>query len=243
MNRPDALVPATDLVAARYPNATQAWLSGSVASGNATPTSDLDITVLLPEAVPQRESVMYEGWPVELFVHTEASIRAFVAKDARRRRPTMARLVATGIPLLDGLGGQDLQRECADAVAAGPGPLSPGEMDLARYMLTDQLDDLVGGAPAHIHAAIAIEVWRRTAELLLAASGWWEGGAKWLVREVEACDRAKGTGFGEALHVGLRAALEGDIQPLVAVADEVLDLTGGRLWEGFTAQANLPRGG
>jgi predicted nucleotidyltransferase len=96
VNRPDAILAARAVVARRYPNATQAWLSGSVVLGEATPTSDLDITVLLEAGPAHRESVRHDGWPVELFVHTEASVRAYVAKDLGRRRPTMARLVAAG---------------------------------------------------------------------------------------------------------------------------------------------------
>ncbi len=243
MNRPDAVLAARAFVAHRYPEATQAWLSGSVVLGEATPTSDLDITVLLDEGAAHRESVRYDGWPVELFVHTEASVRAFVAKDVGRRRPTMARLVATGVALVDGPGGLDLQRECAEVVAAGPGPLSQNQLELARYSLTDQLDDLAGGASARVRDAIVIEVWRRTAELLLATSCWWEGSGKWLVREIEACDRAHGTAFAERLHLGLRNALARDIGLLVTTADEVLALTGGRLWEGFALRAKLPHGG
>lgn len=44
-----------------------------------------------------RASVEYAGWPVELFVHTAASVEHFVVKDLQRRHPTMARLVATGV--------------------------------------------------------------------------------------------------------------------------------------------------
>lgn len=125
----------------------------------------------------------------------------------------------------------------AAVVAAGPGPLQPDEVALARYMLTDQLDDLAGGASPAARDAIAVEVWRRTCELLLAASGWWEGGGKWLVREVEAYDDTHRTTFAERLDVGLHAPLDGDQTPLIAVADDVLKTVGGRLWEGFIAQA------
>jgi hypothetical protein len=240
MDRPDPVVTARAVVAHHYPDALEAWLSGSVVLGGATATSDLDITVLLDTGSAQRGSLTYDGWPVELFVHTEATLRAFVAKDIARRRPTMARLVSTGVPLLDGPIGLDLQRECAEVVAAGPGALPPDELELARYALTDQLDDLAGGASAHVRDAIAIEVWRRTAELLLATSCWWQGSAKWLVREVEACDRARGTAFAERLHTGLHDALAGDTGPLAAVAEEVLELAGGRLWAGFAQEATLP---
>ncbi|MFC0627973.1 nucleotidyltransferase domain-containing protein [Kribbella deserti] len=71
----EALEVAARLVGERFPGALAAWLGGSVARGTATRTSDLEITVLLagPPA-PYRESLEYGGWPVELFVHTEASL-------------------------------------------------------------------------------------------------------------------------------------------------------------------------
>ena len=237
MDRPDGVVTARALVAQLFPDAVQAWLSGSVVLGAATRTSDLDVTVLLDHGDAFRESMVVDGWPVELFVHTEASIHHFVAKDVARRRPTMARLVATGVALLDGLGGAAVLDHCAATLEAGPPPLSQDELDLARYLLTDQLDDLAGGAAAGIWDAVVVEVWRRTAELYLDASGWWQGNGKWLVREVEACDRSRGTRVAEQLHAGLPAALDGDPSALVAAADEVLDLVGGRLWGGFRLDA------
>jgi hypothetical protein len=239
MNRPDPVAAARRLVLDRFPLARQAWLSGSVVLGGATETSDLDITVLLDEAEVHRESLVFEGWPVELFVHTESSIRHFVAKDVARRRPTMARLVSTGVPLLDGDGGSRLREECLATVAAGPGALAAADLDLARYVLTDQLDDLAGGASRGVLDAIAIDVWRSTAELLLASSERWSGSGKWLIREVEALDDANGTGFARQLHAGLHAAMTGSPTLLVDVADEVLDLVGGRLWDGFQRGAEL----
>ncbi|WP_374457118.1 nucleotidyltransferase domain-containing protein [Nocardioides sp.] len=240
MTRPDAETAARSLIAERFPDAWQAWLSGSVVLGHATATSDLDITVVLDEAEVHRESLVHEGWPVELFVHTESSIRHFVAKDRARRRPTMARLVATGLPLVPGDAGEALRAECAAAVAAGPDPLSAEELTFQRYSLTDQLDDLVGGGSPGVVDAVAIDVWRGTAELLLASGGWWSGTGKWLVREVEAFDAARGTTYATHLHDGLHAALAGDPGALVELADEVLEQVGGRLWSGFRLAATIP---
>lgn len=240
VDRPDAVTAARDLVSRLFPDAEQAWLSGSVVLGGATDTSDLDITVLMGEVEVRRESLVHDGWPVELFVHTTASVRHFVAQDVARRRPTMARLVATGLPLVPGAGGEELQRECAALVAAGPGPVPAEELAAARYLLTDQLDDLTGGGPPEIRDALVIEVWRGTTELLLSASGWWQGSGKWLVREVQALDRSRGTRWSEELHAGLRAALDGEVTELVRTADAVLGLVGGRLWAGYTQVARPP---
>ncbi len=196
--------------------------------------------MLLDSTAAHRESLLHDGWPVELFVHTASSIRHFVAKDLERRRPTMARLVSTGVALVPGDGGVPLRRECASVVAAGPGPLSDSELSLARYSLTDQLDDLAGGGAAGVMDAVVIEVWRSTAELLLAAAAWWTGSGKWLIREVEALDDARGTAFAPRLHEGLHAALAGEPILLAEVAGEVLDLVGGRIWSGFRQDAALP---
>src|SRR5262245_4338366 len=132
----DPVTTARTLVGERFPDAVQAWLAGSVTIGGATSTSDLDVTVLLDEVVVHRESLTYDGWPVELFVHTEKSVDHFVAADLARRRPTMARLVATGVPLL-GDGGSDVRRRCQDVLDAGPPPVDPADLELYRYGLTD----------------------------------------------------------------------------------------------------------
>lgn len=237
MDRDDAETAARALVAVRFPGARAAWLAGSVVAGTATPTSDLDVTVLLPgPPAPFRESLVHAGWPVELFVHTAGSVDRWLAKDRERRRPTLGRLIGEGRLLLDvdGTGAAVAQRWRA-FLAAGPGPLSAGERDALRYGLTDLLDDLVDATTPAVRAAVATEVWREAADLLLAAGGGWGGTGKWLVRELATYDAANGTWFGSRLHDGLVAAVTGDPGPLTRVADEVLAGSGGRLWAGYRA--------
>ncbi len=180
-----------------------------------------------------------------MFVHTSDTLRWFVAKDLARRNPTMARLVATGIPLLPGPAGEELRQECAEVLASGPGPVPDAEMDLMRYHLTDQVDDLATIDPGPVGDAIAVEVWRLTAELLLASNAAWTGDAKWLIREIETLDTQLGSDFATRLHAGLSAALGGDPVPLSSVAKEALVHVGGPLWSGFSLDApsaSTPRG-
>ena len=239
MSRPEPLAAARQLVAQRFPDAVQAWLAGSVTTGTATDTSDLDITVLLPETDVHRESLVYDGWPVELFVHIESSIRHFVEKDLGRRRPTMARLVALGVPLVGGDGGADVRSYCERVLAEGPGPLELDALDFARYALTDLLDDLRGGGPAEVAGAVAVAVWHETAELLLSAHERWSGSGKWLVRELAALDLAEHTAYAADLHAALRSALDGDSTPMVDLSESVLAMVGGPLWAGYRAETRL----
>jgi hypothetical protein len=238
--RPPALDAARALVAERFPDAIQAWLAGSTTTGGATKTSDLDITVLRDDGEVYRESVLYAGWPVELFVHTPASVHHFVAKDLQRRHPTMARLVASGVPLLGEGGGGDVRRQCEEVLEHGPGPVPPEDLELMRYGLTDLLDDLADVGPGPEAAAVAIGVWRATAELALAHAETWCGTGKWLVRELRSLDERDGSHLTTALDTSLRRALAGEPGSLVSVADDVLERCGGRQWAGLHRAATLP---
>lgn len=235
--RPDAVETARRLVTERFPDAVQAWLAGSVVRDEATATSDLDITVLREEGEVFRESLTYDGWPVELFVHTAATVRWFVARDTERRRPSMAHLVATGVPLLASMAGSDLQAECRAVLDAGPPPLEDDDLRTLRYGLTDLLDDLADAPTGPLRTAVALAVWGEVADLALAAGGCWTGAGKWRVRHLRALDARDGSHLADDLDAGLRLALDGDPGPLTRIADGVLDRVGGRLWAGFRLTA------
>ncbi|MFI5716358.1 nucleotidyltransferase domain-containing protein [Nocardia sp. NPDC051750] len=229
---------ARELVRARFPQARAAWLGGSAVLGTATVTSDLDITVLLagPPA-PYRESLRYHQWPVELFVQTEASMQHFLAMERKARRPATLRLIGRTYILADRDGsGEYLQRRCAAELAAGPAPLTVEELRSARYRVTDLLDDLTGSRDDTERLLIAADLWRATAELLLTGHGRWTGSGKWLHRELTAFDRDSGTEYSKALAHGMRSVASGNIEPMLGIVGRVLEMFGGRLFEGFRAE-------
>jgi hypothetical protein len=223
----DPVADARALVAERFPHARAAFLGGGVLSARRTATSDLDIVVLIdgPPA-PFRESLHFRGWPVELFVHDRESVAVYFALDTRARKPSLARMIAEGVVLVD-RGGAGAATEQARAVlAAGPPAPSPAELDWCRYAVTDLLDDLAGSTDDGETAVIGWTLWRHTAELALLLAGGWLGGGKWLLRELRAAD--------PVLAADMVAAM-GDPQRLTALADRVLERAGGRRFDGFTA--------
>jgi predicted nucleotidyltransferase len=231
----DGLEVARKLVADRFPEARAAWLGGSVARGTATETSDLDVTVLLAGApAPMRESLEYCGWPVEVFVHTEESLRHYCEKDRQRRQPTMMRLVGESVVLLDVDGsGTRLREACLAEVQAGPPALSETELGMLRYRVTDLLEDLVGAADNDVRTVVASVLWQEAAALLLTGERRWTGTGKGLLREIAGYDEAYGTCHASALPAAVRSAVQGDIAPLTAQVDTILAPYGGRLFAGF----------
>lgn len=206
-----------------------------------SPTSDLDITVLLPpKPAPFRESLIVGEQPVELFVHTEESLAFFYGQDLQRRRPTMLRLIGTSIMVADADGaGKRLQERFHRLDQEGPPALTAEEVEAARYVVTDLLEDLRAGGPEAL--SIAATLWRESAELLLCANGRWSGTGKWLLRELTALDADRHTNHADALLLGLAAVGRGDTTTMQAAVDTALATVGGRLFDGYRrAGAGFP---
>ncbi|MET9896779.1 nucleotidyltransferase domain-containing protein [Streptomyces sp. NPDC006465] len=227
----DPVLTARELVRDRFPAARAAFLAGSVLTDRRTPASDLDIVVLLdgPPA-PSRESLVHRGWPVELFVQTEAVWHSFADRETAKRRSPLLSMCAGGMLLVDRDGlGASLQDEARQRWAAGPPPLSDRERDDQRYVLTDLLDDLRGCTDPAERVYLVAHMLQRASELVLLVGGHWLGGGKWLSRRLAAADPEVHRALSEAA----ARAIAGDARVFAAVVSEVLQLAGGPLWDGY----------
>jgi hypothetical protein len=149
--------------------------------------------------------------------------------DLRQRKPHLHRMVARSVDLV---GDPAQWRSACDAVLAkGPARLTPAERDYARYSLTDLLDDLVHAVDPGEKTVIAATAWTTAAQQALAIADRWAGNGKWLLRELRDLDRD----FAERW-----LAASGDAEAIKEVAREVLDRSGGPLFDGFRAMGERP---
>lgn len=222
----DPIADARDLVAEQFPRASWAVVAGSVVTPERTPGSDLDVVVLIPDenaercGAPFRASTRFRGWPVEIFAETDLALRYFYAKQRALRSVTMARLVAVA-----GDPGRH-QREAEAHMAAGPPEPTRDELDIARYALTDLLDDLTHAVDADEREVITAALWTMAAQKLLLAENRWDGRGKWLLRELRELDPVAARDWVRA-----RSGPEAT----AAFARTVLDRLGGPLFEGYRA--------
>ncbi|MFE2141225.1 nucleotidyltransferase domain-containing protein [Streptomyces sp. NPDC059456] len=228
----DPVLTARALVQERFPAARAAFLAGSVLTHHRTPTSDLDIVVLLdgPPA-PSRENLVYRGWPVELFVQTEDVWHGFADQETAKRNSPLLAMCADGMLLVDTDGlGASLQDKARRRWAAGPPPLSDRELDHQRYVLTDLLDDLRGCTDPVERAYLLSHMLQRASELALLVGGHWLGGGKWLSRRLAVADPGVHRALSEA---AVRAITAGETKDFAEAVTRVLDLAGGPLWDGY----------
>ncbi|MEV0321913.1 nucleotidyltransferase domain-containing protein [Streptomyces sp. NPDC050658] len=225
---------ALSLVRSRFPDALGAVLGGSAAQGRATPTSDLDIAVLLPDGeASRREVVRHGGRLAELFLHTLADVPERFERDRRLRRGTLLFIYDQGLPLTDPHGLLATTREQARAaLEAGPPPLTRAEWERGRYVLTCFMDDLLDTPMSDRYEQLALADFtlREAANLLIAHHGCWTGIGKWLPRRLLSADPLR----GEALLSGHQAVAENaDPTPLATAVEGVLEILGGALREGY----------
>jgi hypothetical protein len=219
-------------VEAHFPECYVAFVASSVLRGEGTATSDLDIVIISGrEDAPFRQSFMWEGWPVEAFVHTETSYLDFFARASGRYEPSLEMMCAEGVVLRDRDGLAARIKAIANReLEAGPEPLTQRGTDRLRYAITGLIDDFIGSERPEESFFIAHSLAEECVKLVLLRSGRWLGKGKWVLRALRRFDSAMAERLSAALSLFCSTGRKDD---LIAFADDALEPVGGRLFEGY----------
>ncbi len=223
---------ARSYVVAHHPTALAAILGGGATSARRTSTSDLDIVVFVSDPPPPfRVTDEHDGWPVELFAHTRETFVSFVDREVALRGSPLLHMCAEGTLLFDHSGiGEWARTTSRERFAEGPPPLSPTELEDARYRVTDLLDDLAGATDPDERLLIANRLLTTVAELVLSVRGSWLGTGKWLLRRLREVDPVACA----SLLSTYRALVASDApEAFHRAVSDVLDSVGGRLLVGY----------
>lgn len=214
-------------LAGSYPKLRAALLTGSVVRGTATPTSDIDVVVLLPAgAGGLRDTVEWDGRTVDVFGYDDAALARWLAADTERRRPGLCSIVLDGVLIAGDQQVADAAKRTAQEVFdAGPRACTGAELLRMRYCVTDGLLDLETSTDRAETLLLASPLIAEAVDLLFAVERRWSGNGKWLLRELRAYDPALADRLARA-HDEL--ARTDRTAALVEVLDEVLARCGGR---------------
>ncbi|HEK9099073.1 nucleotidyltransferase domain-containing protein [Bacillus pfraonensis] len=228
-----AIDAAQKIIKLQFLNCDVALLGGSVARGEATKTSDLDI-IIIDSKLPNcyRESFISNGWPVEVFVHNFETYKKYFKSDCERGKPTLPQLVSEGIVLR---GEKEivtsLKQEARQLIDQGPEKWTEELMRQKRYFLTDALDDFIGTTKREEELFIANLLADLVHEYVLRVNGQWVGNSKWFIRVLRKYDEVFAEEFVEAFDHFYRT---GEKVKLIDFIEGTLEKYGGRLFEGFS---------
>ncbi|MCL2438933.1 MAG: nucleotidyltransferase domain-containing protein [Alphaproteobacteria bacterium] len=235
--RKDYLDIAKELLAERFPNAKCAFVAGSITRGEGTATSDIDLVVvhdvdILPRAY--RDSIIYQDWPVEMFVQNTNSLAYFCKKDADSGAPMLVNMIAEGHIIPEGdQYATSLQNEARKAIGAGPAALDEEKIKQRRYMITDMLDDI--GDYRNMAELYGMLGWlyQELADFYLRANRKWSGKGKSIARAMKKY-------YPEILpeyEAAFKEGSSGNVKPVLELADKLLAPFGGRYWAGLRSYA------
>jgi hypothetical protein len=232
----DAVQLAARVLQARYPEAQAGFAAGSFVRGGATAASDLDLVVLFA-ALPNawRESFIFEGVPVDAFVHDPETLRAFMLKDVEAGKPAMLTMLSEARIVGPNPDAAGPLRAVAEATyAKGPPRFDDEEMNRWRYLISSRVEDLEDPRPWPEMVATGAWLHAVLADFIMRAHGRWAATGKWIPRTLAAFDPAVEARFSAAFEALFERR---DVAGVIAFTDELLAPFGGRLIAGYAAKA------
>jgi predicted nucleotidyltransferase len=232
----DLALELTRRYCAEHHPSTAALVAGSIARGTATPTSDIDIVLIFEQLDNAwRETAAINGITAEFFAHDLATLGWFFDQNTKAGHPTLAAMVAEGVPVTSATPLVRRAKELATAVlAAGPPPLSAEELADGRYIVTDLAEDLRGGGTPGEMLAVAARLYETLAGLTLRAAGHWSGIGKAVPRRLELTDPDLALRFEHAFGALFR---HGHAAQVLGLVEELLAPLGGPLAAGYRRDA------
>ncbi|TCP64030.1 nucleotidyltransferase domain-containing protein [Baia soyae] len=227
-----ALETAQHLQHELYPNAQLMILGGSSSTQQTTSTSDLDLFVLDPsQPSSHRENIIYQDWPVELFIyHTLETYYFYINKDIQRGRPALLRIVAEGQVIIQQESCAHIQPNAQSLLQTGPPPWSDLQIETARYMVTDLIDDLIGCTNPYEEIFIVQALSEELHQFLLRTNGHWIGRGKWIYRSLARWNQEFANTYS---HFFQQYYLTKQKEPLIQFVLDVLKPYGGKHFEGY----------
>lgn len=235
--REDPIETTIRIRASNYAAAKAVLLAGSVVRGQATASSDLDLIVVFDELpYARRESYIYEGWPVEAFIHDPATLEYFFRQvDKPSGVPSLMAMITEGIPIP----AADEFTESLKALATsilneGPAKWTDEDADASRYAITNLIDDLRDPrSPGEVLATMTA-LYPALADHYLRIRGLWSAKDKTIPRALAAVDDAFAERFTNAFQ---ELTAKGRTEPVIELASEILQSVGGFLFENYRRDA------
>jgi GNAT superfamily N-acetyltransferase len=135
-----ALRQAVELILGRF-DVLGLFACGTIVRGNPSPSSDLDLYVIVRRPQRQRLQRFFNGIACEIFSNPPFQIRKYFSDEQAEGTPITAHMLATGFLLLELDPVVSELRQQAAVMLASPPTIDPRVLFYRRYGLATQLED------------------------------------------------------------------------------------------------------
>jgi RimJ/RimL family protein N-acetyltransferase len=225
------------IMESKFPGAVAAFCAGSIVRGEGTETSDIDLVVVFPKLEKAwRESFIFEGWPVEAFVHDPATLQYFFEEvDAKSGVPSLPQMVREGLFVYgDEKTAQELKALAGKVIDAGPALLVSEDIKNRLYGITDLVDDLRAPKSRAEAVGIAAKLYEQLADFALRSQGHWSGAGKQISRSLRRQNPELHSEFVQAFDSFFAF---NDSSGVVKLAEKITTAFGGLVFDGYRREA------
>jgi hypothetical protein len=222
-----------------HPTAEAALLAGSRARRSGGADSDHDV-VLLFASLPNgawREMVLFEGHHIEAFAQDLGTLAYFCRElDRPSGRPVLPVMIAEGIAAFSRNSAllEAARKVANEMLRLGPPPLDAPAIRGRCYAITDLATKLRPDGPKNVLLAAGTALYCELADFALRANGHWSATGKAIPRALAMA----GPGLAEQFETAFGDLFaNGQVAPVQALVDAVLQPHGGRLREGYLQTA------
>ncbi|MFM8490645.1 MAG: GNAT family N-acetyltransferase [Candidatus Methylopumilus sp.] len=183
--RNDPLPTIEKLIKERYVHAKAIFWAGSVSENRGTSASDLDIVIVFEEvSKAYREAFIYDGWPIDAFIHDLDTLRYFCGKlEASDGKPALINMILHGEEIMEPNEFSSQAKSIAEqALANGPDAWNQTQIDKERFLITDILDDIKSPKNKKEQIISAVHLFEPLLQFYFRAATKWTASGKSLIR-------------------------------------------------------------
>ncbi len=225
------------LIKERYVGAKAVFWAGSVAANQGTDSSDLDLVIVF-ESLPNayREAFVYDGWPIDAFIHDLDTLRYFCGKlEASDGKPALIHMILQGQEVLtQNSVSIEAKAIAAEALAKGPDSWTKDQIDKERFLITDILDDIKSPKNKEEQIISAVHLFEPLLQFYFRTQKKWTASGKSLTRLFKQENPELAEEWGSAFESLVKT---GDSTAVETVVTKILEPYGGYLWDGFRSDA------
>ncbi len=220
-----------------YPDAKAVFWAGSVSVNQGTSASDLDLVIVFEEvAHAYREAFIYDGWPIDAFIHDLDTLRYFCGRlEASDGKPALIHMILHGQEILaQNSVSMEAKAIAAEALANGPDTWNQAQIDKERFLITDILDDIKSPKNKEEQIISAVHLFEPLLQFYFRAARKWTSSGKSLIRVL----KQENPELAEEWTTAFESLVKtGDASGIESAVTKILAPHGGYLWDGFRSDA------
>jgi hypothetical protein len=183
-----------------------------------------------------REAFIYDGWPIDAFIHDLETLRYFCGKlEASDGKPALIHMILQGQEILaQNSVSIEAKSIAADALANGPDIWTQPQIDKERFLITDILDDIKSPKNKEEQIISAVHLFEPLIQFYFRTQKKWTASGKSLIRLFKQENPELAAEWTAAFEVLVQT---GDASSTESAVTKILEPYGGYLWDGFRADA------